>query len=95
MQGMYTSTGTLIMMLMNALYRTPCRNDRCLFLTNIPAFPDPRLFKYNPNINLSQWEDMHESYYNSRGHYAHFPYGNAVDYDDTSAWKAQKSKYLV
>ncbi|CAG8717752.1 27725_t:CDS:2 [Gigaspora margarita] len=69
--------------------RSPCANDRCLFLTNKHSFPDVRAFRYRPYINISESERIHESYYDT-GHFIRHPYSHAVDDKDWTAWKSQE-----
>ncbi|CAG8644601.1 9437_t:CDS:2 [Cetraspora pellucida] len=69
--------------------RSPCANDRCLFLTNKHSFPDVRAFRYRPYINISESERVHESYYDT-GHFIRHPYSHAVDDKDWTAWKSQE-----
>ncbi|KAG0164681.1 hypothetical protein DFQ28_009973 [Apophysomyces sp. BC1034] len=66
--------------------RTACRDDRCLFLTNVEAFPDVRLFSYNPSISVDDSERIHTDYFDQNKFISH-PYSSAVDGDDKSAWK--------
>jgi len=68
--------------------RSPCANDRCLFLTNKHSFPDVRLFRYRPYINISESERIHESYFSTE-HFIRFPYSHAVDDKEWTAWKSQ------
>ncbi|KAI9499319.1 hypothetical protein BDB00DRAFT_796324 [Zychaea mexicana] len=70
--------------------RTPCASDRCLFMTNVEAFPEPRIFSYEPNIDLTLAEKMHDSYYDGHDHHYTYPYGNAVDGKDGSVWKSER-----
>ncbi|CAG8500181.1 4852_t:CDS:2 [Paraglomus occultum] len=70
--------------------RSPCANDRCLFLTNKHSFPDVRLFRYKPYINISESEQIHESYYKTQ-HFIEFPYSHAVDGKDWTAWKSKEN----
>ncbi|CAG8456292.1 3912_t:CDS:2 [Racocetra fulgida] len=69
--------------------RSPCANDRCLFLTNKHSFPDVRAFRYRPYINISESERIHESYYDT-GHFIRHPYSHAVDDKEWTAWKSQE-----
>ncbi|KAH8555979.1 hypothetical protein BGW37DRAFT_479329 [Umbelopsis sp. PMI_123] len=66
--------------------RAPCHDDRCLMMTNKHAFPDVRLFLYNPAVNISESERIHDEYYNSDYFIAH-PYSHAVDGNDNTAWR--------
>ncbi|KAI7859435.1 hypothetical protein BDC45DRAFT_496069 [Circinella umbellata] len=70
--------------------RTSCVSDRCLFMTNVEAFPDPRVFAYEPVIDLTLSENMHDSYSDARDHYYKYPYGNAVDGNDNSVWESKR-----
>ncbi|KAI8140967.1 hypothetical protein BJV82DRAFT_620264 [Fennellomyces sp. T-0311] len=70
--------------------RAPCASDRCLFLTNVNVFPDPRVFSYEPSIDLTRTEQLHDSYSDGRDHYYSYPYGNAVDGKDGSAWESNR-----
>ncbi|CAG8580340.1 9758_t:CDS:2 [Acaulospora morrowiae] len=69
--------------------RSPCANDRCLFLTNKHPFPDVRVFRYSPTVNISESEQMHESYYSTE-HFNKHPYSHAVDNKAWTAWKPQE-----
>ncbi|CAM0136187.1 hypothetical protein VKS41_005419 [Umbelopsis sp. WA50703] len=66
--------------------RAPCHDDKCLMLTNRHAFPDVRLFRYTPVVNISESERIHDDYYNSDYFIAH-PYSHAVDGNDGTAWR--------
>src|SRR6266542_350081 len=68
--------------------RSPCYNDKCLFLTNKHGFPNIRLFKYRPYINISESERMHSSFFNTN-HFISHPYSHAVDNDNFTAWISQ------
>lgn len=72
--------------------RTPCENDRCLFLTNVDTFPDLRLFRYSPSIDIETSEKLHEDYFFSEERYLENPYANAVDQDDDTVWRSAESK---
>ncbi|RUO97025.1 hypothetical protein BC936DRAFT_141095 [Jimgerdemannia flammicorona] len=72
-------------------YRSPCQDDRCLFLTNKMAFPDVRLFRYMPFMNISESERIHGNYHASAPFIAN-PYSYAVDGKDGSAWKSSESR---
>jgi hypothetical protein len=74
------------------LCRAPCHDDRCLMMTNKHAFPDVRLFLYNPAVNISESERIHDEYYNSDYFIAH-PYSHAVDGNDNTAWRTLNSMY--
>ncbi|CAG8606516.1 9088_t:CDS:2 [Diversispora eburnea] len=67
--------------------RSPCANDRCLFLTNKNSFPDVRTFLYKPSMNISESERIHESYYGTE-HFIKYPYSHAVDGKDSTVWKS-------
>ncbi|KAI9313789.1 hypothetical protein BX666DRAFT_2029967 [Dichotomocladium elegans] len=69
--------------------RSPCHSDRCLFLTNVAMFPDPKLFKYEPSVTLLDSERMHNEYYDANSHYYAYPYGYAVDGNDITSWRSQ------
>jgi hypothetical protein len=72
--------------------RAPCHDDRCLIMTNRHAFPDVRLFLYQPAVNISESERIHDEYYNSDYFIAH-PYSHAVDGNDNTAWRTLDSMY--
>ncbi|RGB23950.1 hypothetical protein C1646_773765 [Rhizophagus diaphanus] len=65
--------------------RSPCHNDKCLFLTNKHSFPNVKLFKYKPYINISESERLHSSFFNTQ-HFISYPYSHAVDNDNSTAW---------
>ncbi|KAI8387995.1 uncharacterized protein BYT42DRAFT_217027 [Radiomyces spectabilis] len=69
--------------------RAPCHNDRCLFMTNIEALPKPELISYNPYMTVTASERVHTDY-NNASFYQLYSYSNAVDHDDTTAWKTTK-----
>ncbi|KAI7866177.1 hypothetical protein BDF14DRAFT_1816930 [Spinellus fusiger] len=70
--------------------RSPCHDDRCLFMTNIESLPDPQLFSYRSYIDVHSFERMHTDYYNS-SHFITHAYSNAVDGKDDSAWKSSQN----
>ena len=63
-------------------------------MTNVEAFPDPRVFAYEPVIDLTLSENMHDSYNDAHDHYYKYPYGNAVDSNDNSIWKSRRGMYI-
>ena len=68
--------------------RSPCHNDRCLFLTNKHSFPNVKLFKYKPYINISESERLHSSFFNIQ-HFVSYPYSHAIDNDNSTTWISQ------
>ncbi|KAI7902816.1 uncharacterized protein BX663DRAFT_552209 [Cokeromyces recurvatus] len=66
--------------------RAPCRNDRCLFLTNKQIMPAIDLFSYNPTIYINTLQEMHDDYYTSTTN--QHQYSNAVDGNEDSSWKS-------
>ncbi|CAI2170869.1 10585_t:CDS:2 [Funneliformis geosporum] len=68
--------------------RSPCYNDKCLFLTNKHSFPSIKSFKYLPYINISESERLHSSFFNTH-HFISHPYSNAVDHDNFTTWISQ------
>lgn len=69
--------------------RSPCENDRCLFLTNKHSFPDVRTFRYDPTVDITESERIHESYYDTQ-HFIDHPYSHAVDGKGWTAWKSSE-----
>ncbi|KAL1925595.1 uncharacterized protein VTP21DRAFT_478 [Calcarisporiella thermophila] len=69
--------------------RSPCHHDRCLFLTNKHSFPNVRVLRYLPHINITENEDTHENLFKTSPFISN-PYSHAVDGGDWTAWKSQK-----
>ncbi|KAL1914982.1 uncharacterized protein VTP21DRAFT_7687 [Calcarisporiella thermophila] len=70
--------------------RSPCHNDRCLFLASKHSFPDVRLFRYNPSLNISESESLHERYHDSNDFF-NSPYHFAVDGKDSTVWRTHEN----
>lgn len=70
--------------------RAPCKDDRCLFLTNKQILPDIDLFLYNPSVDVDVSAQMHDDFY--RNHYHKYKYVNTIDNDDQTSWKSTQSK---
>ncbi|KAF9192366.1 hypothetical protein BGZ50_008629 [Haplosporangium sp. Z 11] len=67
--------------------RSPCADDRCLVLSNKHPFPDVRMFKYRPYIDIEESEKIHTQYENP-SIYIRFPFSKAVDGMDNTAYKS-------
>ncbi|KAI9018023.1 hypothetical protein CLU79DRAFT_761263 [Phycomyces nitens] len=70
--------------------RSPCQDDRCLFLTNVEVLPDPKLFSYYPHIDIGTFENMHKDY-NDASQFISHAYSNAVDGSDKTSWKTSQT----
>ncbi|KAL0078459.1 hypothetical protein J3Q64DRAFT_1766443 [Phycomyces blakesleeanus] len=70
--------------------RSPCQDDRCLFLTNVNVLPDARLFSYYPHIDISTFDKMHIDYNDGSQFIAH-AYSNAADGSDKTSWKSRQN----
>ncbi|KAG0222444.1 hypothetical protein BGX31_009144 [Mortierella sp. GBA43] len=69
--------------------RSPCADDRCLVLSNKNPFPDVRMFKYRPYIDIEENEKIHFQYLNPTI-YVHHPFSKAVDGMDDTAYKSMQ-----
>lgn len=70
--------------------RSPCKDDRCLFLTNKQILPDIELFSYSPSVDVDISREMHDDFFSR--HYHQYKYANAVDKNDQTSWKSIQSK---
>ncbi|GAA5796731.1 hypothetical protein HPULCUR_002106 [Helicostylum pulchrum] len=69
--------------------RAPCKDDRCLFLTNKQILPDIDLFLYTPSVDVDVSTEMHDDFY--KNHYHKYKYVNAIDNDDQTSWKSTQN----
>ncbi|KAG0368123.1 hypothetical protein BGZ54_002607 [Gamsiella multidivaricata] len=67
--------------------RSPCADDRCLIISNKHPFPDVRMFKYRPYIDIEESELIH-THYEDPTTYIRFPFSKAVDGMDDTAYKS-------
>ncbi|KAF8977666.1 hypothetical protein BGZ46_007218 [Entomortierella lignicola] len=67
--------------------RSPCADDRCLMISNKHPFPDVRMFKYRPYIDIEEIERIHTQYEDPTP-YVRFPFSKAVDGMDDTAYKS-------
>ncbi|KAF9116482.1 hypothetical protein BGX27_002154 [Mortierella sp. AM989] len=67
--------------------RSPCADDRCLVISNKHPFPDVRMFKYRPYIDIEEIEKIHTQYEDPTP-YVRFPFSKAVDGMDDTAYKS-------
>ncbi|KAF9966260.1 hypothetical protein BGZ70_002845 [Mortierella alpina] len=67
--------------------RSPCADDRCLVISNKHPFPDVRMFKYRPYIDIEESEKIHTQYEDPTT-YIRFPFSKAVDGMDDTAYKS-------
>ncbi|KAF9583848.1 hypothetical protein BGW38_008340 [Lunasporangiospora selenospora] len=67
--------------------RSPCADDRCLILSNKHPFPDVRMFRYRPYIDITESEKIHQQY-EDVSRYVQFPFSKAVDGLDNTAYKS-------
>ncbi|ORZ15420.1 hypothetical protein BCR41DRAFT_422220 [Lobosporangium transversale] len=70
--------------------RSPCADDRCLVLSNKNPFPDVRMFKYRPYIDIEENEKIHTQYEDPTPYVRH-PFSHAVDGMDDTAYKSTRS----
>ncbi|KAF9430670.1 hypothetical protein BGZ94_005100 [Podila epigama] len=69
--------------------RSPCDDDRCLLISNKNPFPDIRMFKYRPYIDISDNENLHRQYEDPTPYIAN-PFSFAVDNSDHTAYKSTR-----
>ncbi|KAG0286642.1 hypothetical protein BGZ98_005000 [Dissophora globulifera] len=69
--------------------RSPCADDRCLVISNKHPFPDVRMFKYRPYIDIEEVEKLHTQYEDPTPYVRH-PFSKAVDGMDDTAYKSTK-----
>ena len=69
--------------------RSPCYHDRCLFLTNVHPFPNPRLFKYLPDVDITKSEIIHSTIHPSE-HFCQHPFSHAVDNRHETSWQSEQ-----
>ncbi|KAG0017375.1 hypothetical protein BGZ80_008339 [Entomortierella chlamydospora] len=67
--------------------RSPCADDRCLIISNKHPFPDVKMFKYRPYIDIEEIERIHTQYEDPTP-YVRFPFSKAVDGMDDTAYKS-------
>lgn len=67
--------------------RSPCADDRCLIISNKHPFPDVRMFKYRPYIDIEEIEKIH-TLYEDPSIYIRYPFSKAVDGMDNTAYKS-------
>ncbi|KAF9908202.1 hypothetical protein EC991_010128 [Linnemannia zychae] len=67
--------------------RSPCADDRCLIISNKHPFPDVRMFKYRPYIDIEEIEKIH-TLYEDPSLYIRYPFSKAVDGMDNTAYKS-------
>ncbi|KAG0203474.1 hypothetical protein BGX28_004260 [Mortierella sp. GBA30] len=67
--------------------RSPCADDRCLVISNKHPFPDVRMFKYRPYIDIEESEKIHTQYEDPSTYIRH-PFSKAVDGMDDTAYKS-------
>ncbi|CAO3650448.1 unnamed protein product [Cunninghamella echinulata] len=65
--------------------RSPCFNDRCLFLTNLNSLPTMDLFDYHPEYDMQQFIKLHNDY-NDGERFQQYAYSYAVDDQDATFW---------
>ncbi|KAL1917545.1 uncharacterized protein VTP21DRAFT_3938 [Calcarisporiella thermophila] len=74
--------------------RAPCLNDKCLFTTNIDAFPHPSQVRFSPNKYRSvkhQEEAFNSLDFPSNTFWDQHAYHNAVDLDPKTCWNSHKA----
>ncbi|KAF9382243.1 hypothetical protein CPB97_007259 [Podila verticillata] len=69
--------------------RSPCDDDRCLIISNKHPFPDVRMFKYRPYIDVSVNEAIHRQFEDPY-RYINNPFSFAVDNSDYTAYKSTR-----
>ncbi|KAI8600567.1 hypothetical protein EDD21DRAFT_376800 [Dissophora ornata] len=69
--------------------RSPCADDRCLVISNKHPFPDVRMFKYRPYIDIEEIETIHTEYENPTPYILH-PFSKAVDGLDDTSYKSTR-----
>ncbi|KAG0001619.1 hypothetical protein BGZ65_003330 [Modicella reniformis] len=67
--------------------RSPCADDRCLVISNKHPFPDVRMFRYRPYIDIEESEKIH-FHYQDPTTYILYPFSKAVDGIDETAYKS-------
>ncbi|KAF9428342.1 hypothetical protein BGZ94_002740 [Podila epigama] len=72
--------------------RSPCHNDKCLFLTSIDPFPDPKEIEFKGDIMTIDEHDAKflELTYPTNQFWATFSYVHAVDNDPLTCWNSFK-----
>jgi hypothetical protein len=72
--------------------RSPCFNDRCLFMTSIDPFPDPSevVFEGKLKTMSEQVEKFSNLDYPTQDFWKKFAYVHAVDNDPLTCWNSFK-----
>lgn len=89
--GMFTDTEDSPKIYSERNAKSPCYNDRCIFLTNIDSLPNMDLFDYHPEYDLHHFIRLHKDY-NDGKLFQQYAYSNAVDDQDSSYWLSNQSK---
>jgi hypothetical protein len=78
--------------IVNRNARSSCKDDRCLFLTNLQVTPNIDLFTYTPTIDVTLSRQMHDDYIQN---FRELRYSSAVDGNDKTSWKSVSSKTYI
>ncbi|CAO3653156.1 unnamed protein product [Cunninghamella blakesleeana] len=88
--GMFTETEDSPKIYTERNAKSPCYNDRCIFLTNIDSLPNMNLFDYHPEYDLHHFIRLHTDY-NNGASFQQYAYSNAVDDQDSSCWLSNQN----